>query len=233
MEMASVLYSYECNKSDGFVMDPNAHQRFGYVTSLAGLGLMSPFARDLQVAVPFNAGATPAYAGLQYQKSAPLSAVKGGSQGSSVGSASVVGVMDQFSWGGGVGDAITLNFYVSQENAKQLKTLQQSTLKTSIINALGWWIADYDQETKLWFEQAYPQGTSITGILGKTNASLNVDLAPVVAKTGINVNVYKVTMSVVPAANKTYPLQFANSSTAKVMKSWGLVVGTLASAARP
>jgi hypothetical protein len=40
--------------------------------------------------------------------------------------------------------------------------------------------------------------------------------------------VYNVHFEVVPAANAQHVLHFANSDQKKVVKSWGLVVGTMA-----
>lgn len=222
--MATVPFEYECNKEAGFVMDPNVHARFGYITALNGFGLAATLPADLQVHIPFNTGAAPTFAGLQY--TAPSATAP-------VGVAKVVGVIEKFSWAGGVGDPIHVEFYVSQENATQIKSLQQLALKTTSVKSLAWWLADYDQEVKKWFEQAYPLGTgSITGLInGKDNPALDVDLNPQKVKDGIDVNVYKVTVEVVPAANLQYTLHFANSDQKKVIKSWGLVVGTMAAAA--
>ena len=51
----------------------------------------------------------------------------------------------------------------------------------------------------MWFEQAYPINGPVTGIVaGKENPELDVDLSPVPVKDGIDVNVYKLTMGVVP-----------------------------------
>jgi hypothetical protein len=46
---------------------------------------------------------------------------------------------------------------------------------------MGWWIADYDQEAKQWFEQSYPVGEpAIKGLIaGKDNPEFSVDLSPV------------------------------------------------------
>lgn len=223
--MATVPFEFECDKESGFVMDPNANKRFGYVTSLDGFGLATPLASDLQVHIPFNTGIDPIYKGLKYTKPAP---------GKPVGVAKVVGVIEKFSWEGGVGSPIKIEFFVSQENATQVKALQQLALKHTKIQSLAWWIANYDQEAKLWYEQAYPltDKGDITGIItGKDNPELDVNLEPVVVKDGIDVNVYKVTIGVVPAANLQYTLHFANTEKMKVIKSWGLVVGTMAAQA--
>jgi hypothetical protein len=219
-EMASIPYEYKCDKSSGFIMDPNAHKRVGYVTSFGGLRGTS-IAADLIVTVPFNGGTKPPhFADFKYQST-------GGT-----GSASVVGVLEQFSWAGGAGDSIKLDFYVSQTNAVHIKTLQQKTQMTTKISGLSWWIADYDQEHKTWFEQSYPNTGPISGIItGKENPQLNVDLTPVNVKDGIDVNVYKISLAVASGANLSYPLSFANSNLKPVVKSWGVVVGTLASSA--
>lgn len=221
--MASIPFTYECSKAAGFVPDPNEPKRVGYVTALK-IGTTEP-AMDLQVHVP--AGAAPAgFKGLDY--TAPAAANK------SIGEAKVVGVIEKFEWNGGVGDPLKLEFYVSQENATQIKTAQQSRLLTTKVDSLGWWIADYDQEAKMWYEQAYPIGNAgignaVSGIIaGKDSPELNVDLTPVPAKDGIDVNVYQIAIGVAPAANKQYTLHFANSYQTKVAKPWGLVVGKLA-----
>jgi hypothetical protein len=205
--MASIPFEFSCNMEAGFVMDPNQHGRLGYVTSLFGFGLEAPFATDLQVSVPFNTGAKPAFTGLQYKSGSP------------VGSAKVVGVIETFKWDGGVGDMISLDFYVSQQNAVAIKSSQQHTLTTRTINSLAWWIVDYDQQAKMWFEQAYPVGGSVTGLVAGQggNLMLNVGLVPVTAK------IDKVSLAVEPGANRAYELQFAESSKIKVVKPWGLV----------
>jgi hypothetical protein len=144
----------------------------------------------------------------------------------------VVGVLEKFTWAGGVGDPLEFDFWVSQENAFQIKALQQTTLKSTIIDPVGWWIADYDQETKQWYEKSYPLGSGhLTGtVANKENPELNVDLKGEPVKDGIEVMVYKVSMKVVPGANKEYAIHMANSSTKPVSKQWGLIIGTLSSA---
>jgi hypothetical protein len=219
--MPTIPFSYECSKDAGFVMDPNEQKRFGYIVAFKGFDKV--FAKDLKVAVPYN-GVTPQYTGGGFAVTPP-------GPGVPAGEATVVGVIEKFEWNGGVGDPLKFEFYVSQENAMQIKAMQQSALQTTKIQGLAWWIADFDQEKKKWFEQAHPMPLSagVTGIItGKDNPELDVDLNPVPVKDGIDVNVYKITMGVVPAANKQYNLHFCNTHGKPVVKAWGLVVGTLA-----
>src|SRR5689334_21959507 len=113
--MGNVAFEYDCNKVAAFVMNPTEQPRIGYVVALDGFGLVGPLAKDLQVSIPFNTGKiAPAYKGLTFvtPQKPPLKVVK------------VVGVIERFAWEGGVGDPIKIDFYVSQENATQVKALQ-------------------------------------------------------------------------------------------------------------
>jgi hypothetical protein len=219
--MASVPFIYECDRESGFMPDSNIRKRVGYITKLDGFGLSHPAAPDLTVSVPYSG--QPKYSGITLAQPAAGNAPR---------TASVVGVLDKFSWAGGVGDAIELDFWCSHDNASAIKLLQQSTPKTNAVKGLGWWIVDYDPEAKQWFEQSYPAGvTAITGLIaGQGNLELSVDLTPVPVTDGTDVDVYKVSISVVPAANQQYTLEFASSAGKPVIKSWGLVTGTLPAA---
>lgn len=203
--MATVPFDLECSVASGFMMAPNAHRRVGYVTALDGLGLPAGGLKpDLTVTRPVKGDRVP-----------------------------VVGVLERFSWAGGVGDFIQVDFYISQENAFQLKALQQVTLKNAVVKQIGWWIADYDQENKVWFEQSYPLSPPSGIIAGKDKPALEVALSPAQVQDGIDVEAYKITIRVAPAANLAYDLHFANSAKKQNVKSWGLVVGSLGTAEVP
>jgi hypothetical protein len=200
--MATIAYNYACEFTAGFVQVPSEEQRVGYVTAFEGLGLSQALKADLTIIDP-----------------------------QTVANVTVVGVIEQFEWNGGVGNPLEIQMYVSQENAVQLKTLQQATQKTTSVSALNYLILDYDQEVKRWFTQAAPAQPPLSGIVaGGSNPELNVDMTSVPVKDGIDVYVYKVTVQIAPPANKAYALTFANSATTPVTKAWGLVVGSTASA---
>jgi len=212
--MAAIPFSFECDWQSGFVMDPNEQKRVGYLTDFEGLGLSAPLVKDLTISLPYKNPA-PAYVPIVSDKS--FDPVHN--------TLKVIAVLEKFEWNGGVGDPLSISGWVSQENAFQIKALQQTTLKNTGITAFGFWIADYDQETKKWFEQAYPQNPEKPSGIVK---SLEVDLSPVPVKDGIDVNVYKVSFAITPPANQTTALLLANSSTARVVKQWGLVISTMA-----
>jgi hypothetical protein len=216
--MASIPFDYDCDRATGFGMTLNSHMRFGYITRLDGFGLTQPATADLTVTVPYNG--QPRYSGIAFKPPATAGQPR---------TAAVVGVLESFNWAGGVGDPITVNFWCSQQNAVAIKTTQQAVLKTTVVKALGWWIAGYDQATKQWFEQSYPvSAPTVTGVIAvKGNPELNVDLTPVPVADGIDVSVYKVSLSVQSAANQQYVLDFANSPAQLMAKPWGLVTGAV------
>ena len=219
------MFDFPCNWRAGFVMDPTKKQRFGYITALEGFGLSAALATDISVYTPYNTGAAPTYAGIS-------SLYTAASADAPIGVCKVVAVVEHFSWGGGVGDPISVSMYMSQENATQIKALQQLTLKTTTIKKLGWWLANYDEEVKKWFEEAFPKTPQeVTGQInapGKNDIRLHVASDPEKVAPNIDVNVYNVNIEIVPAANKQHTLHFANSDQKKVIKAWGLVVGTMA-----
>jgi len=106
--MASVPYEYECDKSAGFLPDPNEHKRVGYLTSLAGFGMNAQlvFKADLTVFTPWNNGKdniNAKFGGLS-SSTAPTDYSQ-----KKLGKMQVVGVLEKIAWNGGVGDAITLD----------------------------------------------------------------------------------------------------------------------------
>ena len=216
--MATVPYVFECDRGAGFLANPNEHQRVGYITTLAGFATGKWFPADLTISVPYSG--TPTYRGF------PSSATLPGGPFPRL--AEVVGIIEKFEWPGGAGDAISVDFWVSRQTATTVKAFQQSTLMTAKVDALGWWICDYDQETGRWFEQSYPGSeTAITGELGPKSAPrLNVDLNGAPVKDGMDVMVYKVSLSVWPTANVVYTLRLANTVNTPTVRSWGLVSGT-------
>jgi hypothetical protein len=215
--MASVPFSYECSTAAGFLPDPARPQRVGYLTQLTIDTIDHP--KDMRVFFPtFNQPI--AFKGL--------GTVTPPATPEAPGRLNVVGVMERFEWDGGVGNPLHLDFVVSQNNARQIKATQESTLPATKINAVAWWIADYDVETKRWYEQSFPV-TAVSGLVstGKDNPELNVDLTGVQPEPGIDVQVYRVSISVTPAPNSQGTLHFATSPTVNLTKSWGLVVGNL------
>jgi hypothetical protein len=86
--MAAVPFEYGCNVAGAFVTDPNGPP-VGWVTVLDGFGLAAGSVKaDLTVTQPLTGGTT-----------------------------SVVGVLEKFAWGGGVGDRWN-SFFMSHKRTR-------------------------------------------------------------------------------------------------------------------
>ena len=219
-------FNFDCDWKSALVMDPTKKQRTGYLLTLDGLGLDAALPQDIQVFSPFNAAAADyTAADLVIDTSVTPSKL------------TCVGILESLSWNGGVGDPISISAFISSENAQQIKAKLQTTLKTTSIKHLSWWIVNFDEENKAWFEEAYPKDpTHITGQLnapGKSDVRLSVDDEATKVAQNIDVNVYRVFLEIVPAANSTYVMGFGISQQKKHVKAWGLKVGTQAAAALP
>jgi hypothetical protein len=202
---ASIPLVFDCDMQSGFLMNPNVHNRIGYVSAFQAFGAPK-LNSDLTLSLPF----TPLHELLSMIQAPGLPPVT-----------NVVGVIQNFSWNGGLGDPLKISFFVSKENATLLNALEQTSFKTNAVSSLGWWIGDYDQAAKVWFEAAYPASSpTVSGTIANSSA-LSVNLTPVPVAAGINVNVYEVSIQVSPVPHSVFGLEFANSSRSAVTRSWG------------
>ena len=137
---------------------------------------------------------------------------------------SVVATLQTVAWGGGVGDAFSFSCYMSQENALQLKTLQEQTLPPPNISSIGWWITNYDPEPKVWFEELYPKSPAYPSakinVVGN-NVRLNVNLVGTQVGPTVGNYLYNVSFEIVPAAYVATTIHIASSSSQQVERSWG------------
>ena len=201
---ATVPYAYDMDKEAGFVMDPNEHKRVGYVTALQfGSGTGSVLATDLKVADPTKSTTPPP-------------------------TLNVVAVMSRFEWNGAVGDPLKIEAYVSQANAYKIKSrfAQASALITGLPLTFNYAVLNYDQELKRWFTQAKPTlaPVSTTVAVSSLRPQVSVDLNPVPAKDGIDVNVYRLSFAAA-APIGSEPLTFQTTATKQVSRPWGLLHG--------
>lgn len=220
-----------CDWKSGFVMDPTRKQRCGYLVAFNGLGLNQEPAKDndlfkIRVFTPYNAASN------EYSEVAPEDL-----DGQKV--LDCVGVLESFSFGGGVGDPICISAYVSSEFANQLKAKQKASLETTIISKLAWWVVNYDVDDKSWFEEAYPKGSTDSSdgiVMGQLNAAGGTDVRlsiaeqPTMISPNLDVQVFNIYFEVVPASDTTYALSFRQGSTKAYVKGWGLQVGSVAKA---
>ena len=213
------MQNLTCDWKSGFVMDPTKKQRVGYLVAFKGLNMGEFLKPDITVYTPYNSTGND-YAEVKIDDSKKTT---------------VVGVIESFSFGGGVGDPICISAYISAENAENLKAKMKSTLTTTVVKELGWWIANFDEENKKWFEEAYPkEPTKVSGQLnapGGKDIRLDIAHEPTKVAANIDVNVVSIYFEVVPAANSTFDLHFATNAQTKYIRNWGLKIGTKAAEA--
>lgn len=210
-----------CDWKSGFVMDPSKKQRVGYLVHFEGLNMGDFLHQDVDVFTPFNHSDAPSYAEMKLDKS--------------TNKVTCVGVIEHFSFAGGVGDPLCISAYISAQNAEVLAAKMKTTIDTSIVKKLGWWICNFDEENKVWYEEAFPiDPVTVSGQLnapGGKDLRLAVSSEPSKVAPNIDINVYNLYFELIPAANTTFAFHFATSSKTKYIRNWGLKIGTNAASA--
>lgn len=210
-------FNYSSDWRAGFVMDPSAKQRVGYLTCLTAFE--TELEKDIEVFCPANIESAN-YGGVELDT------------GESPPKVTCAGVIESFSFNGGVGDPLIISAYISADNAALLAGKLETTLKTTLVDELGWWFVNFDDEKKIWFEEAFPKEPETVN--GQINAVGGTDVRFTVASEATKIaenidnNIYNVYFEVVPAANSTHVLQFASSSQTPFTRAWGLKVGSKA-----
>ena len=191
-------------------MNPEQKQRVGYLVKFTGLNMGDFLAEDIDVFTPYNSTET-GYGEVEVDSDE----VK----------ITCVGVLESFSWEGGVGDPLCLSSYISAENAEVLSAKTKSALDTTIISELAWWIVNFDEENKVWYEEAYPLDPTIAG--GQLNAPGGQDVRMTVGTQAmkvapnIDINVYNLYFEVIPAANSDLQLPLRHFDEDEVREELG------------
>ncbi len=212
-------YSFPCNWQAAIIMDPVKPHQIGYLTEFNGIGLPAPLVQDLTVQCPYNNATPPAYKALGFTQPVKPGPLTG----------SIVAALQSVSWGGGVGDVFSFSCYMSEQNAVQLKTLQEQPLRTTNIFTIGWWVTNFDTQPKLWFEELYPKSPANPrakiNVVGG-NVRLNVSLLPAPVAPNSHMYLYNVTFEIAPSPDIQTIIHVATSSSQQFERSWGQDLGT-------
>ncbi|MEE2902056.1 MAG: hypothetical protein VYC39_06980 [Myxococcota bacterium] len=215
----SAALNYSCDWKSGFIPDPTNKGLHGYLIDFEGLDMDGFLKRDIEVFHPFQGEA----------------AFEDGAGGDDP-KLECTGVIDSFSFAGGVGDPVAISCYISAENAEMLQGKMKASLSTNKVTKLSWWIIDFDEENKAWYEKCYPkEPTEVNGQLnatmgGRGNAITIAAQATKISPT-LDTNVYNLYFEVIPAANSTFTFHMATSTKTKAVRNWGLKVGSNAESA--
>ncbi len=206
------FHSWSCDWKAGFVPDTANKRRIGYITSFDGIGLSAALKTDISVLAAFNNPGGPNYTPVTPD---------GNNQ------VCVVGVIESLTWSGGAGDALSFSFYVSSDNATSLKTQKQQMLPTNVIKSFGHWVGNYDESTKQWYEETYPNGADT--FTAQVNAIDHRDVRLHVADEGVRISpdtdqlVYNCYIELVPAADAMTSFVVASAPGETIVMPWGLL----------
>lgn len=216
-------HSWPCEWKKGFAMDPKEKHRVAYLYAFEGLGLTKALDLDIVVYAPYS-GKDPTP--TQVKPDGTTKAV------------TVVAVIENISWAGGVADPFSISCYMSSQNAHQLKALRTGTLTTTGIKSIGWWVGNYDEEKKEWYEEHFPlTGSKLVSCqlnaVGQKDIRLHVADEGTKVAQNIDAKVYNVYFEVVPAAQQLADFHIAAKSGMPVAKHWGMKIGADAATALP
>lgn len=203
-------HNYPCDYKSGFIMDSSKKQRVGYLTAFTGLGKqVQALDQDIQVWCPVTGIAAPKYGGIAITEA----------------KVSCVGIIESMNFGGGVGDPFCFNVYISGNNSKKLAAAMQNTFDSTTIDICSWWIANFDEEEKAWYEEAFPADDAMKGMLnavGGKDLKIAVDTTGVKISPTVDVKVFSWYFEIVPAANYMSTVNFAVGVKKNSVKYWGL-----------
>ena len=209
-----MAYNFSFDWKAGFLPDPNRKVPVGYLVWFNGLNMGEFLKQDINVVTPYPYDA-PSYTGVPF--------------GPTTHNVTCVGVLDSFSWEGGVTDPLCISAYIAAENAEALLGKLSRPLENRDITKLGWWVIDFDPEGKIWYEESHPgNAVSVAGQLHAPGGNPRIQVASTATQVapGVDVNVYNVYFEVVPPPNQASFLHFASSSKTPYLKQWGIVQRT-------
>jgi hypothetical protein len=134
------------------------------------------------------------------------------------------GVLEEIYWGEGVGDPISITAFVSAHNQSALRQLLLPPGFPTTAVTVTFGTHEYDPEVRAWYAAFAPVQPPLSGLIqGKENPQLIVDSTATVWGSA---QLYKMSLAMVPPANKAQTLRLATSTTTQVLKPWGMIVAT-------
>jgi len=188
-------------------MDPSRKQRVGYLTKFKGLGSqVGELAQDIEVWCPYQGA--PSYKGVSIAEE----------------KVKCVGIIESVEYGGGVGDPYCFNVYVSGNNAQKLAAAMKNTFDNTSIDNISWWMGNFDEEEKSWYEEVYPKNDDMKGMLNAQGKDLKIaiDSTGVKVHQNVDVKVFSWYFEIVPAANVLTDVNYSVGLKKAQVRHWGL-----------
>lgn len=191
---------FDCDWRFGFNVSSQRKGTVGYLLSFSGLGGMN-LQKDMEVWNPFNAPGQNLLRGSTIR---------------------CIGLLESFRFDGGERDPIQMSAYVSKgTSADLLNKLARPISNTKV--SLAWYIIDYDEERKCWFESAFvksPKNAAACIDTSGGDLQLFVSQTPTKIMDTLDVNVYRMDWRSVPVRGKKNLLEFASGPNRRLIRAW-------------
>jgi hypothetical protein len=192
---------YECDWRMGFNLNPSSKGRVGYLLFWSGCGGLS-LSKDIEVYNPYSGSGQTVETG---------STIK------------CIGLIEKFEFGGGDEDPIRITCYSSRETAANVRAKLASPISSTSVQ-VAWYIIDFDEDRKEWYEAAFVQNSAKASANLDTmggEVQLFIESQATRVSDVLDLKVYQLEFQIVPAEGSSSTLEFATGSTQKLVKSWG------------
>lgn len=192
---------FDCNFRFGFNLRSDAKGCVGYLLLCSGLGGLR-LQKDIEVWNPFDsAGQSDNY------KQAKITCI---------------GLLESFRFSGDQNDPIRIVSYVSKDSAAEIRS-RLSTPLSNLKLKLNWYIIDFDNEAKVWYEAAFVKDSSGSDAsLSGRGGQLQIVIASTPEKIAetLDVGVYRFELEVLPPDDTATTLEFASGPSQKLVRLW-------------
>lgn len=193
--------NFDCDWRYGLNLNPSQRGTVGYLLDFSGCGGLT-LSKDIEVWNPFDSEGQTVLSGDRVK---------------------CIGLVEQFRYEGGEGDPIRIRAYLSKGNAADVRAKLARPLNNTSVK-LAWYIIDFDNEAKLWYEAAFlksPKKADANLDSAGGELQLFVDNEATSLNDTLDIGVYALEVQVVPADNKKATLEFATGPRRRLVKQWG------------
>lgn len=199
--MTENALNFECDWRFGLNLKPTRKGRVGYLLEWNGCGGLN-LPKDIEVWNPYSTQGQQIVSGPRVQ---------------------CVALLDSFRFPGGSSEPIRLKCWVSKATATNIRA-KISRPMTSTKVKLAWYIIDYDDDQKVWYELAFVKNPSVAQArLDNVDGKLQIFVSAEGTRVDetLDLSLYAFEFQIIPAKNKRSDLEFASGGIQRVVKQWG------------
>ncbi|MEY4579211.1 MAG: hypothetical protein RL701_3914 [Pseudomonadota bacterium] len=191
---------FTCNWRFALNLQPSLKATCGYLLDWSGCGGLN-LTRDIEIWNPY---------------SGPGQTVVTGS------TIECIGLIESIGYDGAENDPIHIVCYLSKGMAANVRAKLARPLTNTKLK-LSWYVIDYDEERKQWYEAAYVKTPStaqanIDSAGGDLQVFIDNDGTRV--SDSLDLNVFRFEFQVIPAEGKSAMLEFATGPSRRLVKKW-------------